>query len=133
LIQLEAAVPHHGSHRAIRRSSGLIALFAMVACAGRPPAPAPVWHDEFDRGIGGSSAGGLAALFAVIRGPSEFGRLLIESPSLHAADARVLEEAATLGTWSARIYLGAGTNEMGAATCDPQRRFVTFRTNERCS
>jgi beta-glucanase (GH16 family) len=36
------------------RGAGLLALFAMVACAGRPPAPAPVWHDEFDGPAGAS-------------------------------------------------------------------------------
>jgi hypothetical protein len=78
-----------------------------------------VRSDAGGRGVGGSSAGGLAALFAAIRKPSEFGYLLIESPSLYVADSRVLEEAASLRAWPEKIYLGAGTNELGAATCDP--------------
>lgn len=75
--------------------------------------------DAEGRGLGGSSAGALAALFAAVRRPGVFGRLLIESPSLYVADARVLQEAASLTAWPSRIYLGGGTNEMGSATCDP--------------
>jgi predicted alpha/beta superfamily hydrolase len=71
------------------------------------------------RGIGGSSAGALAALYAVARRPGTFGRLLVESPSIYVDDDHVLREAAAVKQWPARIYLGVGTNERGSATCDP--------------
>jgi uncharacterized protein len=72
------------------------------------------------RGLGGSSAGALAAMYTVVRRPGVFGRLLIESPSIYVDDARILREAASVRTWPARIFLGVGTNENNAATCDPR-------------
>jgi len=70
-------------------------------------------------GVGGSSAGGLAALYAAVKRPGVFGRLLIESPSVYVDDYHVLREAAPVREWPARIYLGVGTNERNAATCPP--------------
>ncbi|HKI95455.1 MAG TPA: alpha/beta hydrolase-fold protein [Gemmatimonadales bacterium] len=70
-------------------------------------------------GIGGSSAGGLAALYAAVKRPGVFGRLLIESPSVYVDDYHVLREAAPVREWPGRIYLGVGTNERNAATCPP--------------
>ena len=78
--------------------------------------PDPTW-----RGIGGSSAGALAALYAVIARPGVFGRLLVESPSLYVNDTRVLREAAQLARWPARVVLGAGTAENAGGTCPAQQ------------
>lgn len=78
-----------------------------------------VRRDAAGRGIGGSSAGALAALIAVMRRPDTFSRLLIESPSLYVANARVLDEACSVSVWPEMIYLGTGTNERGAGHCDP--------------
>lgn len=72
-----------------------------------------------DRGIGGSSAGALAAMYAVVTRPGVFGRLLVESPSIYVDSARVLKLAGDVATWPDRIYLGAGTNERNSATCNP--------------
>jgi predicted alpha/beta superfamily hydrolase len=72
------------------------------------------------RGIGGSSAGALAAIYAVIKRPGVFGRLLAESPSIYVDDARILKEAAGVTTWPDRIFVGAGTNESGRPSCDPK-------------
>jgi predicted alpha/beta superfamily hydrolase len=72
------------------------------------------------RGIGGSSAGGLAALYAVVTRPGVFGRLLVESPSIYIDEAHVLRDASGVTTWPGRIALGAGTNESGRADCDPR-------------
>lgn len=72
------------------------------------------------RGIGGSSAGALAAIMAVITHPGSFGRVLIESPSIYVDDAHILEDARSVNSWPDRIYLGAGTNESGSAHCDPE-------------
>jgi predicted alpha/beta superfamily hydrolase len=71
------------------------------------------------RGLGGSSAGVLAAIYAAITRPGVFGRLLIESPSIYVDDAHILKEAAGVETWPERIYVGAGTNESGRPRCDP--------------
>jgi predicted alpha/beta superfamily hydrolase len=73
------------------------------------------------RGTGGSSAGALAALLAVIRRPGVFGNVLVESPSLYVDNARILQEAAETSAWPYRIYLGVGTNEEGAAICSQVR------------
>jgi len=71
------------------------------------------------RGIGGSSAGALAAIYAVVARPRVFGRLLVESPSIYVDEAHILRDASEVPTWPERIYLGAGTNESGQRACDP--------------
>ena len=75
--------------------------------------------DSEHTGIGGSSAGALAALRAVIDRPGVFGRLLIESPSIYLDDYHILRDATSLRQWPGRIFLGVGTNESGRATCPP--------------
>ena len=76
-------------------------------------------RDVNDRGVGGSSAGALAALYAVITRPGVFGRLLIESPSVYVDDYHILEDGRSVEQWPERIFLGVGTNESGAPDCDP--------------
>jgi predicted alpha/beta superfamily hydrolase len=71
------------------------------------------------RGIGGSSAGALAAIYAVVKRPGVFGRLLVESPSIYVDGAHVLKDAAAVRAWPQRIALGAGTAEGGQTACDP--------------
>ena len=78
-----------------------------------------VQRDPASRGLGGSSAGALAAIYAVVTRPGVFGRLLIESPSIYVDDAHILRDAAVAVSWPERIYLGAGTNESGRPGCDP--------------
>jgi enterochelin esterase-like enzyme len=78
-----------------------------------------VRRDAEGMGVGGSSAGALAALYAVIARPGTFGRLLLESPSLYVDDFHVVRDAARVRSWPSRIYLGVGTNEQGAPGCRP--------------
>jgi predicted alpha/beta superfamily hydrolase len=78
-----------------------------------------VQRDRAGRGLGGSSAGALAAIYAVVTRPGVFGRLLIESPSIYVDDAHILRDAVGAASWPERIYLGAGTNESGRPGCDP--------------
>ena len=78
-----------------------------------------VLREPGSRGLGGSSAGALAAMYAVVARPGVFGRLLIESPSIYVDNSRILQDAASVETWPERIYLGAGTNEGGRRNCDP--------------
>ena len=66
-------------------------------------------------GLGGSSLGGLIALYTQIAAPGVFGRLLIESPSLFVANRRVLEECRQFRDWPFRVFLGMGTQEVGHA------------------
>jgi predicted alpha/beta superfamily hydrolase len=68
--------------------------------------------------LGGSSLGGLITLYTQLASPGTFGRLLIESPSLFVANRRILKEARSFRAWPARMYVGMGTREVGAAEKD---------------
>jgi len=62
-------------------------------------------------GLGGSSYGGLIALYTVMHHPAFFKTLLIESPSLYVYNQQILKEAEKIKEWPRRIYLGIGTAE----------------------
>lgn len=68
-------------------------------------------------GLGGASYGGLITLYAALKKPRVFGRLLLESPSFYVSDARVLDEYGRAGRPPHRVYLGVGTNEAGRPEC----------------
>jgi predicted alpha/beta superfamily hydrolase len=69
-------------------------------------------------GLGGSSLGGLIALYTQLVAPGVFGRLLIESPSLFVAKRKILAECLGFRDWPYRVYLGMGTREVGNAAKD---------------
>jgi len=69
-------------------------------------------------GLGGSSLGGLIALYTQINAPGVFGRLLIESPSLGIARRKMIYECRRFRDWPERVYLGMGTRELGDAKKD---------------
>jgi enterochelin esterase-like enzyme len=73
-------------------------------------------------GLGGSSLGGLIALYTAVDRPGIFGRLLIESPSLFVSNRRMLKYSRYFRQWPKRVYLGIGTAESGRP--DKDRRFV---------
>lgn len=75
--------------------------------------------DPDGTGIGGSSAGAVASLYAVIAKPGVFGRLLMESPSLYISDGQLIKDSARTRHWPSRVYIGVGTNEGGRAECKP--------------
>ncbi len=65
-------------------------------------------------GIGGSSLGGLAALYAHFRSPEHFGLVLSMSPSLWVGRGKLFEYVASRPRpWTSRIYLDAGGLEAG--------------------
>jgi enterochelin esterase-like enzyme len=66
-------------------------------------------------GLGGSSLGGLIALYTVIAKPGAIGRLLLESPSLWASGRQLITESRSVRIWPERIFLAVGTNEAGSA------------------
>lgn len=66
-------------------------------------------------GLGGSSLGALIALHTVIARPGDFGRLLLESPSLWASQRQLIKESRLVRIWPERIFLGVGTAEAGVA------------------
>lgn len=69
-------------------------------------------------GLGGSSLGGLIALYTQLAAPRVFGKLLIESPSLFVAHRKILGECRRFQNWPERMYLGMGTRELGDAAKD---------------
>lgn len=71
----------------------------------------PVDRRASHTGMGGSSYGAVAALYAVLETPGRFGRLLIESPSLYVGDRYLLRRARRAAAWPGRVYLGVGTAE----------------------
>jgi predicted alpha/beta superfamily hydrolase len=73
----------------------------------------PVAPGATNTGIGGSSYGAVAALYAVLSKPGLFGRLLLESPSLYVGRGYLLRRARQSHRWPSRIYLGVGTAETG--------------------
>jgi predicted alpha/beta superfamily hydrolase len=73
------------------------------------------------RGVGGSSYGGIAALWSALRSPGTFDRLLIESPPLWVGEERLLRDAAS-AVWPPRAWIGVGTAE--ARTADRSERLV---------
>jgi len=73
-------------------------------------------------GLGGSSLGGLIAMYTAISRPQIFGRLLIESPSLFVSGRKILKESRYFRDWPERVSLAIGTREAGRD--DKDRRFV---------
>lgn len=64
-------------------------------------------------GLGGSSLGALISLYTAAVRPGVFGRLLLESPSLWAANREVIRESRTVKIWPEKIFLATGTAEAG--------------------
>ena len=78
----------------------------------------PVLKGPENTGLGGSSLGGLIALYTQLAAPGVFGRLLIESPSLFVANRKILDECRRFRIWPSRVYVGMGTREVGNAEKD---------------
>ena len=64
-------------------------------------------------GLGGSSLGALIALYTVAVSPGMFGRLLLESPSLWAANRQIIRQSRTVRRWPERVFLATGSAESG--------------------
>ena len=64
-------------------------------------------------GLGGSSLGALIALYTALMRPGLISRLLLESPSLWAANRRLIRESRSVKQWPERVFLGCGTAEAG--------------------
>lgn len=83
--------------------------------------------DIDQRIVGGSSMGGLAALYAHHRNPEAFGGVLAMSPSLWIGDQRIFEMvASTPKPWTSRIYLDAGAQEAGGSMLRAAERMSTL-------
>lgn len=77
--------------------------------------------DPERRSLGGSSYGGLIAVYTAIARQGELESLLVESPSLYVDEARVLNMAQDVRLWPERVYLGVGTHE-GPKECRDDNR-----------
>jgi predicted alpha/beta superfamily hydrolase len=62
-------------------------------------------------GIGGSSYGGVAALYALLARPKEFGFALVESPTLWVGMGQLVRDTYPLTAFPVRVYFGAGGRE----------------------
>lgn len=71
---------------------------------GAPGTPAELW-------VGGSSLGGLAALYAHFRHPDVFGGALCLSPSFWLGRGRIFEYVAARPLPVSRVYLDGGVHE----------------------
>ena len=79
----------------------------------------PVKIGAANRGLGGSSYGGLITLYTALARPDEFGQLLIESPSLYVSDQEILKKCDSVRKkWIEKIFIGIGTNEISLPECD---------------
>jgi predicted alpha/beta superfamily hydrolase len=64
-------------------------------------------------GLGGSSLGALIALYTAIVRTGLIGRLLLESPSLWAANRQLMRASRRVKNWPDRVFLACGTAEAG--------------------
>jgi enterochelin esterase-like enzyme len=65
-----------------------------------------------ETGIGGSSAGAVAALVALIRRPDLFGLGLLESTSLQFGNGQLIRETSPILRGPSRVSIGVGTAEL---------------------
>lgn len=108
--RIDELTPFKHGHRGGRAES-LVAWIAGTL--------APRLRGEFDLShepratiIGGSSLGGLTALYAHYRFPEVFGGALSMSPSLWFGSPKVIDFIASLGVpWTSKVYLDAGGHE----------------------
>jgi predicted alpha/beta superfamily hydrolase len=76
-------------------------------------------------GIGGSSLGGLAALYAHFRNPERYGLVLSMSPSLWVGRGQLFDYIAERSKpWTSRIYLDAGGLEAGGRMLEAARKLA---------
>jgi len=66
-------------------------------------------HDS--TGIGGSSYGGVAALYVMMARPGRFGYGLVESPSLHVGMGQLVRDTRPLVALPRRVFIGFGGRE----------------------
>jgi predicted alpha/beta superfamily hydrolase len=70
--------------------------------------------------LGGSSLGGLIALYVAMTTAGVFGSVLVESPSLWVSNRQILRDARQPRLWPHKIFLAIGTREAGRDEKDRQ-------------
>lgn len=73
--------------------------------------------DREHTGIGGSSFGGNATLYAVMERPDLFGRAIVESAAVFLDDKAIVKKARENDKWPIRMFIAVGTAE-GARSGD---------------
>lgn len=113
--RLREYMPHRSMHPRMMRVQGkhypdflTKEVMPFVASAYRVAA------SPENTGLGGSSLGALIALYTAIAKPAIFGRLLLESPSLWAANRQIIKDSRVARIWPERIFLAVGTAEAGS-------------------
>jgi predicted alpha/beta superfamily hydrolase len=76
--------------------------------------------------IGGSSLGGLAALYAIHQRPDTFSRALVFSPSLWVSEQSFMHVGSVTLPANARVYLYIGTHESDSGVADVTRLHHLF-------
>ncbi len=71
-------------------------------------------------GMGGSSFGGNATLYAAMRAPGVFGKILVESPASWIGDRVLVKMSREHAQWPLRIFIAMGSNEYGEPTRDAE-------------
>jgi predicted alpha/beta superfamily hydrolase len=66
-------------------------------------------------GIGGSSYGGIAALYVGVSAPLVFGKILAESPIMHVGNAEIVRYTAPLPAGPIKVFMGYGGRETDSA------------------
>lgn len=82
--------------------------------------------DARHTGLAGDSYAGAAALFVALERPDRLGYLLLESPSLHVGDGRLIADARDAAKLPMAVYLGVGTAE-GDTPAIRERMVTTVR------
>lgn len=87
-------------------------------------------NERDQRGLGGSSYGGIATLHTVLTDPDLFGRALIESPSLQVGNGQLLRDTVSVIALPDRVALGMGAAESATPPgATPAQRAEIDRTN----
>ncbi len=79
-----------------------------------------------DTAVGGSSLGGLAALYAIHRRPDAFSRALVFSPSLWVSEQALMHVGNVTLPADARVYIAMGTQEGDSGVADVRRLHGLF-------
>ena len=70
-----------------------------------------VAKERENTGIGGSSYGGIAALYVGVSAPLVFGKVLAESPIVHVGNAEIVRYTSPLPVGPLRVFMGYGGKE----------------------
>lgn len=106
-------MPDPGSNSMLEPHGQLFPTFLVREVLPRIASEYRVRQGRASTGIGGSSYGAIAALYALTMHTDTFGIGLLESPSLQVGNGAYLRSAKDLVETPLRVYVGVGDNETG--------------------